>query len=180
MLAWFPHVFLALPWIIPASEFAPGLPHRDMPPRRLERFVVTEATYAERDQIWAGIVTQTRQGPTRTAYQLLAIGVATKGLLGYRNHITARSNAELADVDADLVHGLLRRLATIDTTTRNIGGKLIDSATGYAQRRWRSHLGRPHPADPDFSHTAASTGPGSLQTALTSLSGRLAAAGYPL
>ena len=178
MLDWFGEVFLALPWIIPASEFAPGIPHRDMPPRVLERFVIAQASYAERDQVWAGIITRARQPPARTAYQLLAIGVAAKGLRRYRNHVHAGSNAERADLDADLIHGLLRRLATIDISAGNLGGKLIDSATGYAQRRWRSHLGRPHPADPD--HAAASTERGSLQTALSRLFARVATAGHPL
>lgn len=177
ILDWLSGAFVRVPMIVPAGEFGPGLPSWDMPAQYLTGFVIGQGS-AERNQIWAGIAVRARQPATRAAYRLIAVQVARPGLLSYRNHIGPRTDSEKADLDADLVHGLLRRPVSIDTGTTNIGGKLITSATGYAKGRWRAHLQRPRPAQPR--DDAASEDPGSLQTVLDRWLARLAATGSPL
>jgi hypothetical protein len=175
LLDWFPGRFLTLPWVVPAGQFAPGVPHRDMPPRVLERFVLRVATYEQRDAIWAGIVVNARN---TTVYRTVALGLAAKGLRGARNRIPVRNQLELADIDADLAYGLLRRLATIDITRRNIAGRLVDSGAKYAIRQWRKHLGRPLAVDPDA--YAAPSALRGAQASLDAYARALATTGRPL
>lgn len=179
MLDWFPSLFATLPWVITADTFGPGVPRRDTAPRVLERFVIEEATYQQRDDIWVGIVTRARRPDTASRYTVIALGVAAKGLIGFRNRLRTRGSVELADVDADLVYGLVRRLATIELEHRNIGGRLIDSAIGYAKRQWRHHLERPSPTDVAGDTALAPVSQG-LQLALDRMTRRLAAAGQCL
>ena len=73
LLGWYDRLYADLPYTVPASSLAPGLPERDVPPRVLRRFVLSEHTsYALRDQAWAGMITLARQGDTATAYTLIA------------------------------------------------------------------------------------------------------------
>jgi hypothetical protein len=90
MLDRFGEVLLGLPWIVSAAEFAPGVPSRDMPPHVLARFVIAQACYAERDQIWDGIATRAREPRTSNAYQPIAVGVAAPRLRRDRNHARPR------------------------------------------------------------------------------------------
>ncbi|MBB5868564.1 hypothetical protein F4553_001943 [Allocatelliglobosispora scoriae] len=174
LLDWYPQRFAALPWVVAAGEFAPDLPHRDMSVRALEMYLLNQAGYAERDLIWAGIAGGARRSATAARCQVIAVGAAVKGLLGWRNRLHLRSPDDRADVDADLAYGLLRHLHDIDLGRRNIAGRLIGSATGYAQRRWNQHLHRPDPVDLTTDTSPEEAGPdGGLQAALHALALRL-------
>lgn len=135
LFAWFPDRFALLDWTIPAETFGPGLPPREMRPRGLERFLLEDAEYPQRDQIWSAVITGARRPDTAELYQVLALGLAARGLRAFRNRLAIRDRSELADIDHDLVTGFLRRLATIDTGTTNLGLKLIDSGITHAKSR---------------------------------------------
>ena len=155
ILDWITKALARTKMIVPAGEFGPGLPDRDLLTQLLTREVIA-MDYAGRDRVWSGIAARARTPATGTAYQLIAIQVAQPGLLRYRNRLRPRTPAEKTDIDADLVYGLLRRLDTIKPGTKNIGGKLISSATDCARGRWRAHLARPIPAEPRDDDTAVS------------------------
>ena len=166
---WFPDRFAFLPWTIPAGSLAAGLPHRDMAPRQLERFLLEEADYPQRDRIWAAVITGTRQPGTAEPYRILALGLAARGLRGFRNRLPIRHRSELADVDHDLVYGFLRRLATIGIDLTNLGGRLINSGVSYAKVEWGRHLNRPPATPPDLIAAVAAPPTGGQQTAFDTL-----------
>jgi hypothetical protein len=145
-LEWLDEVFLDLDWTIPAGTLAPDLPETAVTPAELRQFLLDEATsYSTRDAIWTGIVAKAR-GPDSSSYQLIALGLALPGLKGFRRHIRVTDSQDLLDVQGDLLCGFLTRLATIDTTKRNIAGRLIDGAIGHAARRYTTHRRRSRPA----------------------------------
>lgn len=180
---WFPDRFADLPWIIPAGSLAADVPHKDMAPRSLQRFVLEDATYEQRDQIWAGLVTGCRDPGTAHAYRIIALGVAAKGLRGFRNSLIGADRTELLDIDADLAYGFLRRLPSIKLDASNIGGRLIASGTNYAKWHWGKYLDRPATVRPDPALSAgndSADGDSSLQSAFATLIADLAATGRPL
>ncbi|MDR6316053.1 RNA polymerase sigma factor [Actinoplanes couchii] len=140
---WFLDRFAQLTWNIPAEAFGPGLPPREMRPRGLERFLLEDADYPQRDRIWAAVIAGSRRPGADEAYRILALGLATRGLRGFRDRLAIRDRSDLADIDHDLVAGFLRRLATIDTGTTNLGMKLIDSGITHAKVRLRQSRLRP-------------------------------------
>ncbi|MBT8226471.1 MAG: sigma-70 family RNA polymerase sigma factor [Dactylosporangium sp.] len=179
LLDWLSDRILTWPWAVPAGSLGPGVPSRDTPLRVLERHLLEEASYPERDRIWAGIVTLARTPDTAADYRTVALTLAAKGLRGFRNRLPARNRDEVCDIDADLAYGLLRRVTTIDLAAPRVGGRLIDSAIGHAKGRWRLHLNRPTPSlvDPD---TRAQPTTGSLQASFDALLAAAARAGEPL
>jgi hypothetical protein len=177
---WFPDRFALLPWTIPASSLAPGLPPRDMAPRQLERFLLEDADYPQRDQIWAAVITRARQIDTAESYQILALGLAARGLRAFRNHLPILHRSELTDVDQDLIVGFQRRLATITLDATNLGGRLINSGISYAKVQWRRHLNRPPATQPDTDATIAAPAAGGMQTAFDTLITDMTDRGTPL
>ncbi|WP_328459415.1 hypothetical protein OHA21_27045 [Actinoplanes sp. NBC_00393] len=150
-----------------------------MAPRRLERFLLEEAGYGERDQIWAGVIAGARQPATAEVYRILALGLAVRGLRSFRNRLFVRDRGELLDVDQDLAYGFLRRLTTIPLDATNLGGRLINSGVSYAKVHWKRYLDRPPAIEPDAAEGAAATD-SSLQAAFDALVTGLAEIGTPL
>jgi hypothetical protein len=150
---WFLDRFAYLDWTIPAGSLS-GLPPTDMRPRQLERFLLEDADYAQRDRIWAAVIAGAREPATAEPYRVLAIGLAARGLRGFRLSRTGLSLDEYADVDHDLVLGFLRRLGTIDVRTSNLGMKLIDSGITYA----RTRQSQPRPASVELQPISAIAG----------------------
>jgi len=175
-LDWLEYAFVRLAWHVDAHELAPGVPPEAMTPRRLRNWLLSAGTsYQTRDTSWAAIVTACRRpGSTGSAYRLAALGLALAGLRGFRRRIHLRAADDLADMHADLVCGFLTRLATIDVTKRNVAGRLIDSAIGYARRRY--HQDHPPAGYP----RARSIDPGSAEVHLYQLAARLAEGGQPV
>ena len=139
--------FVAWPWRLEPDCLAPGIPPRPMSPSGLRRWLLAGSTdYPTRDRTWSRIVVRSRPpDPEATAFRLLAVGLAGYGLRNYARRIHVRSSQDLPDLHADLVTGFLVRLATVDPEGRNVAGRLIDSAIGYAARRYRP--ARPIPVD---------------------------------
>lgn len=175
---WFVDRFELLPWTIPAGSLAPYLPPRDMAPRALERFVLEDADYSERDQIWAAVITRAREPDLAEPYLILALGLVSRGLRAYRNHLPILHRDELLDVDHDLVVGFQRRLRTIPLNLKNLGGRLVNSGVSYARVHWRSHLDRPRAVAPEAIGPVVPAG--GLHTAFDTLSTDMAACGTPL
>jgi DNA-directed RNA polymerase specialized sigma24 family protein len=195
LLAGVDRVFADLDWTIPAGRLAPGIPPRPVRPAALRRWLLaTTTSYHERDAAWAGVVTTTRQpGPDGQAYRLLALGLALVGLQGFRRRIRIWDAQDVPDLTADLIAGFYTRLAIIDTSAPNIAGRLIDSAIGYAARRYRHHQSRPRPTpavtSPDTGPLPAISAPGwgagcgreaGMDGALRAAAARLAACGQEL
>jgi DNA-directed RNA polymerase specialized sigma24 family protein len=149
LLEWLDDAFASWDWPLGNNHFAPDVPERITTPTALRRWLLAASTdYATRDQVWAQIVTASRCGFEAGEYRFLAVGLALAGLRNYRRRIHVRHVGDLPDVHADLVAGFLTRLASIDTGSRNVAGRLIDSAIGYAARRYRDHQSRPLPSAP--------------------------------
>jgi hypothetical protein len=178
-LDWYDDLYPNLPYTVPASILAPGLPATDIAPRVLRRHVLSkETSYAERDRAWHGIVALARQPDTAVAYTLIGLGIAVKRLRWYRHRMRLTSAADIADVDADLVHGFLLRLPTVDLKPPNIAGRLISSARGYARHRFAQHVHQPQPIADASSHRWQPR-PGNPDEALHRIAARLSAAGPP-
>jgi hypothetical protein len=175
---WFLDRYAQLDWTIPADGLAPGLPPRPMRPRQLERFLLEDADYPQRDRIWAAVITGARHPCTAEPYRVLALGLAARGLRGFRDRLAVRHRSELADVDHDLVLGFLRRLATIDVRATNLGMKLIDSGITHARTR-RQHA-YTRTITTDVEPTSVASAPYDMDVLFRSLIADLAAAGTPL
>jgi hypothetical protein len=130
---WFEDRFAMLNWTVPADHLGPGLPPRDMRPRTLLRFLLEDAGYPQRDQIWAAVIAGARRPATAEPYRLLAISLAARGLRGSRKRVTMAHRDDTADVDHDLLYGFLKRMTTIDVRATNLGMKLIESGVTYAK-----------------------------------------------
>ncbi|MBN1174403.1 MAG: hypothetical protein JXA67_19710 [Micromonosporaceae bacterium] len=142
-------VLADLTWTVPADELGPGLPPTPLPPRRLrDTLLDRRSTYAERDAMWAGIVRRCH-ADNAPQWRLVAVGLAVPGLLRFPAKCV-HSSVDLPDVHADLATGFLIKLAMIRPEGRNIAGRLVYSAIGYAARRYRKHLDRPIAIDVDF------------------------------
>jgi hypothetical protein len=122
-----------LNWTVPAGHLGPGLPPKDMRPRTLLRFLLEDADYPQRDQIWAAVITGARRPATAEPYRLLAISLAARGLRRSRKRIILAHLDDTADIDHDLLCGFLKRMTTIDVRAANLGMKLIESGVTYAK-----------------------------------------------
>lgn len=148
LLDWFGDVFDRLAWAIPAGSLGDDLPDSVMSPVQLSGHLLKPATgFGERDRIWAGIVRAARDPARGARFRLLAFGLALPGLHGWRAKVKPFDPVQRADLDADLAHGFLRRLAVIDPTMTNVPARLIDTATSHAGRRLAAHLSRPIPTE---------------------------------
>ncbi|MEV4412971.1 hypothetical protein [Catellatospora sp. NPDC049609] len=148
LLDWFGNVFDALTWIIPVGSLGGGLPHTSMTPIRLSGHLLDPATTLDEvDRIWARVVLSSRDPATGPRMRLVALGLALPGLMGWRAKVRPYDPVQRADLDADLAHGFLRRLAVIDPTATNLPGRLLDTATAAAGRRLTVHLTRPTPTE---------------------------------
>ncbi|SDT67036.1 hypothetical protein SAMN04489716_5419 [Actinoplanes derwentensis] len=132
---WFEDRFSMLNWTIPADRLGPGLPPRDMRPRMLLRFLLEDADYPQRDQIWAAVITGARRPATAEPYRLLAISLAARGLRRSRKRVVLAHRDDTADIDHDLLYGFLKRMTTIDIRATNLGMKLIESGITHAKGR---------------------------------------------
>jgi hypothetical protein len=130
---WFEDRFAMLNWTIPADHLAPGLPPKDMRPRTLLRFLLEDADYPQRDQIWAAVITGARRPATAEPYRLLAINLAARGLRRSRKRVILAHRDDTDDLDHDLIHGFLKRMTTIDVRATNLGMKLIESGLTHAK-----------------------------------------------
>jgi hypothetical protein len=147
---WFEDRFAMLNWTIPADHLGAGLPPKDMRPRTLLRFLLEDADYPQRDQIWAAVITGARRPATAEPYRLLAISLAARGLRRSRKRIILAHRDDTADIDHDLLCGFLKRMTTIDVRATNLGMKLIESGVTYAKGQQPGHpneLGTPENAD---------------------------------
>ncbi|GGN99280.1 hypothetical protein GCM10010112_92960 [Actinoplanes lobatus] len=174
---WFLDRFAMLDWTIPAGHFAPGLPPRDMRPRTLLRFLLEDADYAQRDEIWAAVITGARRPGTAEAYRILSIGLAARGLRGSRKRVPVAHRDEAEDVDHDLVLGFLRRLETIDVGVTNLGLRLIDSGVTHAKSRQRSRL---RPTASELDPAGSDVPEDDIATMFNAVLTELATAGRPL
>ncbi|BEL01934.1 hypothetical protein Q0Z83_001250 [Actinoplanes sichuanensis] len=175
---WFLDRYAQLDWAIPAGSLGPGLPPRLMRPRQLERFLLEEADYPQRDQIWAAVITGARRTAGAEPYRVLALGLAARGLRGFRDRLPVRHRGELADVDQDLAFGFLRRLESIDVGTTNLGMKLIDSGITHARSCRRRIRVQPLTVAVEPSSTASQ--PADVHVLFRTLIVELADAGTPL
>jgi len=184
LLDWLDTVFADLTWPIPAGSLAPGLPATAVLPRQLRQLLLAEATgYDTRDAIWAGIVARSRQPEARGTGSPRSAWTSPGCAAGCASGSGSGTPQDLPDVHADLVCGFLTRLATIDTSGRNIAGRLIDSAIGHAARRYAARLDRPRPTDlaTDANITRPlRPRPGNPEVALRRVAARLAHAGTPV
>ncbi|MBT8224189.1 MAG: hypothetical protein HKP61_20970 [Dactylosporangium sp.] len=132
-------VFAELTWRIPPGVLGMGLPTRSLVPRQLRLLVMDRSTsYPYRDAVWAGVVRCCR-APDARRWRLVAIGLAVPGLRKWcKQHPPLP--VDLPEVHADLVAGLLTRLATIEPIGTDLGGRLIFSAIGYARRQAQRRL----------------------------------------
>ncbi|MEV6631606.1 hypothetical protein AB0M54_12725 [Actinoplanes sp. NPDC051470] len=180
MFDWFLDRFALLDWTIPAGHLSPGLPPRDMRPRMLQRFLLEDADYQQRDQIWAAVITGARRPATAEPYRILAIGLAARGLRAARKRIKLAHRDDTADVDHDLIHGFLNRLKTIDVRATNLGMKLIESGVTYAkgQQRRRPKTIRSPAAEPE--PVSADTPDEDVNTLFHTVLAAFAEAGKPL
>ncbi|MBT8224644.1 MAG: hypothetical protein HKP61_02960 [Dactylosporangium sp.] len=127
-------VFAELTWRIPPGTLGAELPSRSMVPRQLRVTLLNRgASYSYRDAVWAGIIGHCRAADGRR-WRLAAIGMAVPGLRKWCKQHPPRP-ADLPEVHADLVAGLLTRLATIEPIGTDLGGRLVFSAIGYARRQ---------------------------------------------
>lgn len=178
--------FEMLNWTIPAGHLGPGLPPKDMRPRMLLRFLLEDADYPQRDQIWAAVITGARRPATAEPYRLLAISLAARGLRRSRKRIILAHRDDTADIDHDLLCGFLKRMTTIDVRATNLGMKLIESGVTYAkgkqprqsQRARSSRKRRPPTATAE--PVAGSTPDEELGVLFHEFLATLAAAGNPL
>ncbi|HET6482081.1 MAG TPA: hypothetical protein VFG35_18905 [Actinoplanes sp.] len=179
---WFEDRFAVLNWTIPADHLGPGLPPKDMRPRTLLRFLLEDADYPQRDQIWAAVITGARRPATAEPYRLLAISLAARGLRRSRKRVVLTHRDDTADIDHDLLYGFLRRMTTIDVRATNLGMKLIESGITHAKgqqsrpsQRVRTSRKRRAPTA-----TADSTPDEELSVLFHEVLAALAAAGRPL
>jgi hypothetical protein len=176
---WFENRFAMLNWTIPAGHLGPGLPPRDMRPRMLLRFLLEDADYPQRDQIWAAVITGARRPATAEPYRLLAISLAARGLRRSRKGIILAHRDDTADIDHDLLYGFLKRMTTIDIRATNLGMKLIESGITHAkgrQSRPSQQPRKPRPPAP----MADSTPDEKLRVLFHDFLAALAASGRPL
>lgn len=183
-LLWLDRVFTGLSWPIPAGVLGDGLPEIAVLPRQLRLLLLRNADdYALRDAVWQGILARAR-APGGAGYRLVAVGLALPGLRGYRRRIRVRDVQDIADVQADVLAGFLTRLDVVDPATPNLAGRLIDTAIGYAARRYAADAMLPQPRSADIPDASTSdnvmASPGGAEVALRRAAARLAAAGTPL
>jgi hypothetical protein len=104
-----------------------------MRPRTLLRFLLEDADYPQRDQIWAAVIAGARRPATAEPYRLLAISLAARGLRRARKRVVLAHRDDTADIDHDLLYGFLKRMTTIDVRATNLGMKLIESGVTHAK-----------------------------------------------
>src|SRR5215208_2328587 len=118
------------PLAVDGRRLGHGLPHRMIPLHELASVLMhPSAGYQAREAAWRLLVTRARTGGDR--WVVGAAGVALPGLRVAAARL-ARATSR-ADVQADLLEGFVRELATVDITRPGICARLCNAAHTHAR-----------------------------------------------
>lgn len=134
----------------------PGLPNQRIPLDEVrDRLLARQCSQRTRDAVWAHLVLRSRlEGATWT---VAAVGVALPALVSVAATLTNRFAGDPADVHAEVVHGFLTALSTVDVRRPRIMLRLRWAAyrSGYAAVA--EALASPVPFAPGFRSTPPRT-----------------------
>lgn len=129
-----------------------GLPSRQLPLDEVrDHLMARRCTQATRDAVWAHLVLRSRtEGATWT---VAAVGVALPALTSVTATLAARFPDDPADVAAEVIHGFLAALSTVDLRRPRIMLRLRWAAYRSGHKTLTEALASPTPVAPGFRST---------------------------
>jgi hypothetical protein len=130
----------------------PGLPNRDLPLLDLRtRLLARTCPKSTRDAVWAELVRRSRtQG---AAWTVACVGVALPALTRLAADLCSAFAGDKADVHAEILHGFLTGLATVDLDRPSVITRLRWHAYRGGYAAVREALDAPTPYGPGFDST---------------------------
>jgi hypothetical protein len=153
----------AFTWLVTGPEplslngrLFPGLPDRSIALDEVrDRLLAKRCPQATRDAVWAHLVLRARtDGATWT---VAAVGVALPALTAVAAKLSKRFAGDRADIHAEVLHGFLTHLSTIDLSRPKIMLRLRWAAYRSGHRALTEALSGPTPVAPGFRSSPPNT-----------------------
>lgn len=130
----------------------PGLPNRDLPlPELRTRLLARSCPRPTRDAVWRELVGRSRS--EGAAWTVACVGVALPALSRIAGELCAAFAGDKSDVHAEILHGFLTGLATVDLDRPSVMNRLRWHAYRGGFAAVREALDAPTPFGPGFDST---------------------------